>query len=101
VIWQKSKNVLRQPKNPWKMKNMRFGVFCYGLGFIGDEYSNTRRVLLRNLDGNGSWKNDKSASTQITQASQNAPLSTNFEESAELIAKHLIRGFIQCLEMVL
>jgi hypothetical protein len=97
---KKQKRVTATEKS---VENEKYAFRCFllRLGFIGDEYSNTRRVLLRNLDGNGSCKNEKSPSTQITQTPQNAPLSNNFEESAELIAKHLIRGFIQCLEMVL
>ncbi|MCH4238919.1 MAG: virulence protein [Oscillospiraceae bacterium] len=34
-----------------------FRVFLIRLGFIGDEYKNTRRILLRNLFGNSAWRN--------------------------------------------
>ena len=33
-----------------------FRCFLLRLGFIGDEYKAARRVLLRNLTGNGAWK---------------------------------------------
>ena len=31
-------------------------VFLIRLGFIGDEYKSARKILLRNLAGNSSWK---------------------------------------------
>lgn len=31
-------------------------LFLIRLGFIGDEYKTARKILLRNLTGNGSWK---------------------------------------------
>ena len=34
-----------------------FRVFLIRLGFIGDEYKTTRRILLRNLTGNSAWRN--------------------------------------------
>ncbi len=34
-----------------------------GLGNIGDEYANTRHILLRGLSGNGSWKSINGKST--------------------------------------
>ena len=33
-----------------------FRCFLLRLGFIGDEYKSARRVLLKNLTGNGAWK---------------------------------------------
>lgn len=32
-------------------------LFLVRLGLIGDEYKTTRKILLQNLTGNGSWKN--------------------------------------------
>ena len=37
-----------------------FRCFLLRLGFIGDEYKATRRVLLKNLTGNGAWKDGSS-----------------------------------------
>ena len=34
-----------------------FRCFLLRLGFIGQEYKTTRRVLMRNLEGNAAWKN--------------------------------------------
>lgn len=31
-------------------------LFLIRLGFIGDEYKTARRILLRNLTGNSSWR---------------------------------------------
>lgn len=35
-----------------------FRCFLLRLGFIGEEYAESRRILLKNLSGNGSWKGD-------------------------------------------
>ena len=34
-----------------------FRIFLIRLGFIGDEYKTTRRILLQNLSGNSAWRN--------------------------------------------
>jgi len=34
-----------------------FRVFLIRLGFIGDEFKTTRRILLQNLSGNSAWRN--------------------------------------------
>lgn len=40
------------------IENAKFTMrlFLIRLGFIGDEYKTARKILLRNLTGNGSWK---------------------------------------------
>ena len=43
-----------------------FRCFLLRLGFIGEEYAESRRILLQNLSGNGSWK---SGETKPRQAS--------------------------------
>lgn len=42
-----------------KVENEKYAFRCFllRLGFIGDEYKVARRVLLKNLVGNASWKN--------------------------------------------
>ena len=41
-----------------KVENEKYAFRCFllRLGFIGDEYKTARRVLLKNLTGNGTWK---------------------------------------------
>ena len=34
-------------------------LFLVRLGFIGDEYKNARKILLKNLTGNSSWKSGR------------------------------------------
>lgn len=34
-----------------------FRCFLLRLGFIGQEYKTTRKVLMKNLEGNAAWKN--------------------------------------------
>lgn len=43
------------------IENAKFSMrlFLVRLGFIGDEYKTARRILLRNLTGNSSWKAGK------------------------------------------
>lgn len=40
------------------MENAKYEMrlFLIRLGFIGDEYKTARKILLRNLTGNSSWK---------------------------------------------
>ena len=40
------------------MENEKFTMrlFLIRLGFIGDEYKAARKILLRNLSGNSSWR---------------------------------------------
>ena len=38
------------------MRNTPSGASCSRLGFIGEEYKNERKILLKNLSGNGSFK---------------------------------------------
>lgn len=41
-----------------KVENEKYAFRCFllRLGFLGDEYKAARRVLLKNLTGNGAWK---------------------------------------------
>ncbi len=44
-------------ERPTDNEKFTFRVFLIRLGFIGDEYKTTRRILLRNLSGNSAWRN--------------------------------------------
>jgi hypothetical protein len=45
-----------------------FRVFLIRLGFVGDEYKNARKILLRNLSGNSAFKNGgKAIETEVSQ----------------------------------
>ena len=50
-----AKRVIMKEK---KVENEKYAFRCFllRLGFIGDEYKAARRVLLKNLTGNGAWK---------------------------------------------
>lgn len=43
-------------------ENKKYAMRCWllSLGFIGDEYKTSRKILLSKLDGNSSWKNKQS-----------------------------------------
>jgi len=49
------KRVTAKVKEPDNEK-YAFRCFLLRLGFIGDDYKATRKILLRNLSGNSSWK---------------------------------------------
>lgn len=44
-------------ERPTDNEKFTFRVFLNRLGFIGNEYKATRRILLRNLSGNSAWRN--------------------------------------------
>lgn len=48
-------------------------LFLIRLGFIGDEYKTARRILLRNLTGNGSWKSGHAPERTANTAVEAAP----------------------------
>lgn len=41
-----------------KVENEKYAFRCFllRLGFIGQEYKTTRKVLMKNLEGNAAWK---------------------------------------------
>ena len=51
-----TKRVTMKEKN---VKNEKYAFRCFmlRLGFIGNEYKTTRKILLKNLKGNSAWKN--------------------------------------------
>ena len=93
---KKQKRVIATEKS---VENEKYAFRCFllRLGFIGEDYAESRRVLLRNLSGNGSWKSGEAG----TRSEQPAPSSNALEESAEAIAKHLIKGIVHYLEAVI
>lgn len=94
---KKQKRVLATEKS---VENEKYAFRCFllRLGFIGEDYAESRRVLLRNLDGNGSWKNGNGSTSQSAPPT---PSTNTLEESAEAIAKHLIKGIVHYLEAVI
>lgn len=58
-----------------ELENEKFAmrVFLIRLGFIGDEYKTARRLLLKNLTGNSSWKNGKPPEKPAAVEPEDAP----------------------------
>lgn len=52
---KEQKRILAKEK-PVDNEKYSFRCFLLRLGFIGDEYKTTRKILLQNLSGNGAWK---------------------------------------------
>ena len=62
-------------------------LFLIRLGFIGDEYKTPRRILLRNLTGNSSWRSGhrpERAEPAPTEGVEPAPADTAAETSADV-----------------
>lgn len=57
-------------------------LFLIRLGFIGDEYKTARKILLRNLTGNSSWKTGHPPERMI--AENPAPLLISQTEADDL-----------------
>lgn len=55
-------NAKRASAEPLDNGNDKYAMRCWllRLGFIGDEYKNVRKHLLKRLDGNAAWRNDPS-----------------------------------------
>lgn len=53
-------NAKRTSEKPLDNGNPKYAMRCWllRLGFIGDEWVNVRKHLLKNLEGNASWRND-------------------------------------------
>lgn len=61
-------------------------LFLIRLGFIGDEYKTARRILLRNLTGNSSWRSGhrpERAEPAPAEGMEPAPADTTAETSAD------------------
>lgn len=61
-------------------------LFLIRLGFIGDEYKTARRILLRNLTGNSSWRSGhrpERAEPAPAEGVEPAPAGTTAEVSAD------------------
>ena len=61
-------------------------LFLIRLGFIGDEYKTARRILLRNLTGNSSWRSGhrpERAEPAPAEGMEPAPADTTAEVSAD------------------
>lgn len=61
-------------------------LFLIRLGFIGDEYKTTRRILLRNLTGNSSWRSGhrpERAEPAPAEGVEPVPADTTAEVSAD------------------
>ena len=56
---QLAKTVRTASPKPQQTDNEKYAMRCWmlRLGFIGDEFKTAREILLRNMEGNASWRN--------------------------------------------
>lgn len=55
---RKQKRVTARPRE-YENEKYAFRCFLLRLGLIGDEYKTTRKILLKNLSGNSSWRDGR------------------------------------------
>jgi hypothetical protein len=70
-----SKQLKRASSTETPVANEKYAFRCFllRLGFIGAEYKQERKILLRNLEGNSSWKNGaprKKATEETTETEE-------------------------------
>ena len=55
---QLAKMVRTASPKPQQTDNEKYAMRCWmlRLGFIGDEFATAREILLRNMEGNASWR---------------------------------------------
>lgn len=75
-------------EKPIENEKFTMRLFLIRLGFIGDEYKTARKILLRNLSGNASWKSghkpERNTEATIPQNPAEATMPTEQELAAPL-----------------
>ena len=63
---KEKRRIVAREKTP---ENMKYAMRCWllSLGFIGEEYKASRKILLSKLEGNSSWKSGKKAENSEVQ----------------------------------
>jgi len=81
----KSQQRVLATEQPVENEKYAFRCFLLRLGFIGEEYAAARKILLRNLDGNGSFKtgNGKPRPPKAPPASASASPTATVASAAE------------------
>ncbi len=82
-------------KAPESFENEKFAlrVWLIGLGMIGKEYALARKLLLKNLNGNSSWRYgapDKAAPVEAAQEADSAPENAELEAPEETPAEETV-----------
>ena len=70
LLCKLSKELKRTSSKETPVTNEKYAFRCFllRLGFIGSEYKESRRLLLKDLSGNSSWKNgapEKTADEEV------------------------------------
>lgn len=65
-LCEMAKNATRVTAQDHDVENPKYAMRCFllRLGFIGAEYKSARKMLLKNLSGNSSWKNERKEDAQ-------------------------------------
>ncbi len=81
VSMAKNRKRITAKEKPVENAKFSMRLFLVQLGFIGDEYKTARKILLRNLSGNSSWKsgppqNRRNAGTGTAEPAPAEPAET-------------------------
>lgn len=77
VKMAKAQKRVTATEKPLENPKFTMRLFLVRLGFIGDEYKATRKILLRNLSGNSNWKAGHPPVNTDTSVSESAPINYN------------------------
>lgn len=70
-------------EKPVENEKFTMRLFLIRLGFIGDEYKTARKILLRNLSGNASWKSGQKPERSIDTVIPPAPVEVTIPTEQE------------------
>lgn len=87
AIYNMAKRQKRVTATEKPIENAKFDMrlFLIRLGFIGDEYKTARKILLRNLSGNSSWKSGRKPERDTDTVISSYPTETASSTTPELV----------------
>lgn len=75
-------------ERPTDNEKFTMRIFLIRLGFVGDDYKKARKILLRNLSGNSSWKSGhRPERAEATAAEPNAKATPNTRETETTVTE--------------
>ena len=89
---KRQKRVMSKPQEYVENEKFTFRLFLVRLGLIGDEYSDVRKILMRNLSGNGAWKdvNGKNGNSNHPAAEKNDTPVFSDKDVVETISRVIV-----------
>ena len=82
-------------EKPVDNEKFAFRVFLIRLGFVGDQYKNARKILLRNLTGNSAFKNGRPEQTASPAESTDTGMNSLAETLADAELIHAVNASLE------